>query len=248
MPVAPSQRMQMTVGVRIHAALMSMAALTAAAVVPGPANASRGGCVVAKGGKVVAQNSYGLVYVRGGRFFGCSSARGKVKALPQQGTLKVRYNGEVKTGSSVVESGPATAGRYVAYGVHWTSSEGGGGAAGPSQTARVIVFDLSAGKTKHAPKPDDGPAPYIQDLVVKANGSVAWMAQSGAGALAPTRSLMKFDTASGAATRLDADDGEYGPHRIEQGSLALSIDGSRVYWTAYDRSESDPLYLSAPFH
>jgi hypothetical protein len=125
-------------------------------------------------------------------------------------------------------------GRYVAYGVHWTSTdERGGGAAGPPQRARVIVLDIRTGAQKYASGPSDAVDPFVDALVLKRDGSVAWMYEAGAGAIEPYHLVVKMDRSTGGAERgLDGDSGHFHGYDIEQGSLALSTDARHLYWMA----------------
>lgn len=216
------------------AAVVFAGGLVAAA----PAGASRGQCVAAAHGhKVVAESTRGLVYSKGEQLVGCSYAGGRVSVLPGQGRL--RMSGHAHAGTARID-GIRIAGRFVAYGSHWTESHASAGHLGPPTTERVISFDLRAGAIRYATQPNNGTDTRLNALVVKPDGSVAWMYES-------IRILANAEQASGiVVVKMDRETGgrehgldsdsfdQYGrrTYRIGRRSLGLSANGRRIYWTA----------------
>jgi hypothetical protein len=113
------------------------------------------------------------------------------------------------------------AGRWVAY-----DSDPHAEAAGPSH---IEVVDLKEARTEFsdAAMPDAEEAPaQIHAIVLKRNGSVAWLAEGESG----EQGVWKADrTGGGRAQRLDA-----GPPEISMLSFRLSPDRRRVQWLKDD--------------
>lgn len=209
---------------------LALLALLAILAVPAAASADcRGG----RGAKVVARSAAAVVFVRDQVLYGCHRARGKVRRLPAQDPL-----GPPET----LAGSPRLAGRFVAY---VSEAEG--------QT-EVIVYDLRSGRVaRRAPAATDDPDDPIDrpgrvtSLVVRRDGSVAWIAitfrKVGETSCGPdcTRDLLDDRhelhayVAGGRDVMLDEGDG------INRRSLALSVDGTRLYWTR------DGIPRSAPF-
>jgi hypothetical protein len=232
-------------GSNARAAAVMVAISASALMAAAPAGASRADCAAAaRGGRVIEEGHRGLVYVRGARAFSCSYPGGRVNRLPGQGRRTIRVNGHDVTGRWVVDQKwVRMAARYVAYGLHFTETRRFGR---PYQTARVVVFDVPFGTTHYSSGPSDAVDPFVDGLVVKPDGSVAWMYAAGRGAIEPYHLVVKMDRASGGAERgLDGDDAHVHGYRIHRGSLALSTDGRHVYWTASMDGDPEPHHLRA---
>lgn len=204
--------------------------------VAGTASASRGECLkAARGGKVVEESQRALVYRSGGKVHGCWYRTGASNLLPAQGKESKQVDGAAKPGVSRIDrSSLRLAGRYVAYPSIWTQS-GEHFTHGPPMVARVLVYDLSRGATKYATVGNEQPFGIgVDALFVKRDGSVAWTYRvSGASLILPYTVVVKMDKATGGAERgLDSDSGHHDGYEIDGGSLALSGDGSRIYWSA----------------
>ena len=232
--------------VKARCGTVAAALIAAALIAAAPASASRKQCFAAsQGHRVVVENNRGLVYSKAGRLRGCSYANGRVSVLPAQGPMTMgTFGGGVARIDAI-----AIAGRFVAYGSHWVRTCCGPGASqGPPRTERVISFDLRAGRIKYATTPNDN-RPRTTALVVKPNGSVAWIyvyEQHFSDTV-----VVKMDRETGGAERgLDHNEllqprGDP-KHTIDEHSLALSADGKRIYWTAKQFDDPNPHYLSAP--
>ncbi|MFL5781977.1 MAG: hypothetical protein ACJ760_11745 [Thermoleophilaceae bacterium] len=193
----------------------------------------------------MVENTRGMVYREGGRLRGCSYANGRVSVLPAQGPMEMGdFGGGVATIDAI-----AISGRFVGYGSHWIRTCCGPGASqGPPRTERVISFDLKAGKIKYATTPNDN-RPRTSAIVVKSNGSVAWIyvyEQRFSDTV-----VAKMDRATGGDERgLDHNE-RLNPsgdpkYTIDANSLALRTDRTRIYWTATLVDDPEPHYLSAP--
>ncbi|HKO26704.1 MAG TPA: hypothetical protein VJU80_04540 [Solirubrobacteraceae bacterium] len=242
--------------VRVRRGAVAMAIVTAGALATGgPASASRRECVSASHGhRVVAEDARGLVYRSGGRLVGCSYAGGRLTVLPGQGPETFTINARTMKGSAKIEH-PTMSGRFVAYGSHWLPNHPSGGAFGPPQTERVYSFDLRAGAVKYVTTPNDTHLTSLNAIVVKPNGSVAWMYRTLCGAgLQPEPDnctiVVKMDRSTGGREHgLDSDGfGEHGErtYTIEPGSLGLSFHRRRIYWTARKAGDPKVHHLSAP--
>jgi hypothetical protein len=224
----------------------SVAAIIATALVAAaPASASRARCSTAAHGRtVIAENARGLAYVRGARVFACSYASGTTRAVPGQGRENVVSNGQAIPGIWNVERRSAhMAGRHIAYWLHWTETTDRQ-VRHPIERGRVISFDFGARKITYATK-KRGSARVVA-LVVKANGSVAWIDDIDYPENMQHR-VAKMDSATGGAeTALDADYRTCDPaicHQIDPGSLALSSDRTHIYWNTHSSGNgAGPVY------
>jgi hypothetical protein len=243
--------------ITVRCGVSSAAIIATALLVAAPASASRASCDrAANGHGVIAESTRGLVFKGPHRLVGCSYAGGRLSVLPGQGQFRMDVNGQSQSGNSVIDpAGVHIAGRYVAYGAHWTEKTSHPNPKlGPPTTERVISFDLQAGARKYASTPNDDYGVELEDLVVKADGAVAWIYSiSGIPGLYTTRRVVvKMDRASGGSEHgLDADSDSPAPdteyrYKIVLGSLALSFDRKRIYWMATQQGDPKPHHLSAP--
>lgn len=230
--------------------------LLTAAAAAAPAGASRIGCdAAAHGHRVIAESARGLVFERGARLVGCSYSGGRLSVLPGQGRFKMEANGRPRRGKGVIDPRRLRiSGRFVAYGAHWTAkTKHPSPHFGPPTTERVISFDLLAGRTRYASTPNNDFDVRLHDLVVKTDGAVAWIYSTGdiPGLSVGRKLVVKMDRATGGKERgLDSDSDSPGPdqnyrYKIRVGSLALSANGRRIYWTATHPGWSTPHHLSA---
>jgi hypothetical protein len=161
--------------------------------------------------------------VQGDRFFyGCAFSSQHARRLPGQSCCETD-----------VASGFQLQGRYVAY--QSLNQE----PASPVAIGTLYVYDVKAGQIKvQAPAVTPGSGPgsiFISSIVVKANGSVAWIGglQSG-----PAPTDYQVQTEDTTAT---------GPVTVDQGtdiapsSLAKASDGLSIYWTRGGVAKSAPL-------
>lgn len=121
----------------------------------GPAKSARCAISKAKGSKIVARSGKAVVYGRGGWVYACLYAQGRPRRLIDEGGgIKVGRGGDV---------GVKLAGRYVAYATY--------GSGIGDEVDRLYVYDISAGR----PLIVEGTSSYIAAIVLKANGSAAWI-------------------------------------------------------------------------
>ena len=160
--------------------------------------------------------------VQGDRFFyGCAFSSQHARRLPGQSCCETDVASEFQL-----------QGRYVAY--QSLNQE-------PAATVAIgtlYVYDVKAGqiKVQEPAVPGSGPGSIvISSIVVKANGSVAWIGglQSG-----PAPTDYQVQTEDTTAT---------GPVTVDQGtdiapsSLAKASDGLSIYWTRGGVAKSAPL-------
>jgi hypothetical protein len=161
--------------------------------------------------------------VQGDRFFyGCAFSSEHARRLPGQSCCETD-----------VASGFQLQGRYVAY--QSLNQE-------PAATVAIgtlYVYDVKAGQIKvqePAVPPVSTPGSiFISSIVVKANGSVAWIGGLQAGPAAADYQVQTEDTTA------------TGPVTVDQGtdiapsSLAKASDGVSIYWTRGGVAKSAPL-------
>jgi hypothetical protein len=202
-------------------------AATAAVVVGAlgatPAEASRKSCLKEAGGaKVVAESKSSLAYARGGKLHACVYSADHSVLLPLQGKRKV---GGDKGFASINRRHLSLAGRYVAYSWSWIKPAA---SAHPPTVTRVYVYDARDAKVKHRGK-DHGEG-EVGALFLKPHGSVAWtFAPSSTSA--SIVEVLKIDKTGSGEQELDVGSSDSGPYSIDPGSLALSGDRTRLYWT-----------------
>jgi hypothetical protein len=193
-------------------ALLAMAGVLASA--PG-ANAAASRPCAMKGSKTIAASEHSRVFrtrpdADGETdVVGCLYSAGRRHRLGNGGTgiLDETWVGQVRL-----------AGGFVAF------SDGIGGRYGAGFS--VVVVDLRTGKRRIAysvpPRPDSGQTAHVESIVLRGNGSAAWMYVFGASPEdTPERFVARLDR-DGEATLAQGVD-------IQSGSLALAR--RTVYWT-----------------
>jgi hypothetical protein len=229
---------------------MVAGALAAAALgvtAPG-ASASRSDCDKAVAHhKVIGEDVRGLVFTRNHIAYACSYRTGDTHRLPGQGKGEVDLGQGDRRGTWSVANDPITgpmlrmAGEYAAYGLEWSETLPDHATPGTHARVRgrVVSYDFRHDTTKYATTPSDNEF-AVSALVVKPNGSVAWVYDY-AGQYGPLdQRVVKMDRATGGEERgLDSSerfDGGY--YAIDYGSLALSDRREQIYWSA-TRHEGD---------
>lgn len=200
------------------------AAVVVAALGATPAEASRKSCLKqAGGGKVVAESKSSLVYAHGEKLHACVYSADHSVLLPLQGKRKVSGN---KGFASINRRHLSLAGRYVAY--EWTWIQSPPPSAYLPTVTRVYVYDARDGKVKHRSK-DHGEGD-VGALFLKPHGSVAWTFNP-TSTNAAIVEVLKIDKTGNGEQELDSGSSDGGPYSIDPGSLALSGDRTRLYWT-----------------
>jgi len=215
-------------------AALSVALATAAA----PAGATRDECLAkASGSGYVRGHSKLAVYTRHGKLWACWYRSGKTRRLPHQGREEMERNSSPKSGISRAQRELVRVNnRYVAYPVVWTQDGPGGSAVGPPTNARVFVFDAARGTMKYETFANEEVLVRATSLVLKRNGSVAWIYRARNTTTGPYSFVLKMDRATGGAeTQLDRDRPGY---IIDSNSLVLNRD--TLSWTA--TAEDPPTY------
>jgi len=210
--------------VNVRHSLVMAAIVSAALATAAPAGASRGECLQrAQNGTQVDARSKLVLYKQRGKWRACWYASGKSHVLPHQGREEMSVNGTGQPGTSKIDARfLRVAGRHVAYPVLWKQRNGG------ARNARVFVFDASSGAMKYETFGNPASGIRVTSLVLKGNGSVAWIYRTDA-----TTLVVKMDTASGGAeSGLDSNNSGY---VIDPRSLVLSR--STVSWTVTHNDE-----------
>ncbi|MFL5782274.1 MAG: hypothetical protein ACJ760_13250 [Thermoleophilaceae bacterium] len=209
----------------------ALTAIVALAVAAAPAAASRADCLTkAHHARVLAENVRGILYSRSGRVSACSYRTGAAHALPGQGPGEIdpveAHVGPLQGTWAVQLDSIRMAGTHVGYGLHWTETTT---SHRPDTDSRVVSFDFRAGEITYQTTPAEAEGTRVASLVAKPNGSVAWIYSSASGVL-----VVKMDRESGGEERgLDSGNGFGEDYRIERRSLALSDDGTRIFWSTY---------------
>jgi hypothetical protein len=177
--------------------------------------------------KPLAQTSEAVVFEKvkpdryGGRLpyaYGCLKKYGPIRLLP------------VDPGSFYRVRGTGLAGRYAA--IVKRSEEGGS-----PYWDRLLVYDLTAGRVVSDDGAWDGRGhvgdTYIQSVVVKRNGAVAWLSLDADDNLTAVR---KRDAGASSAETLDP-----GPGIDGRAGVRLSPDRRSVMWTRDGVERSAPL-------
>lgn len=186
---------------RLVIALVLCLATALAGSVPAQAKSS---CSDARsqGARIVVKTKEAVVYTKGSNLYGCLS-RHRPRVLPNEG------GGWDLTGSD----GPQLAGRYVAF----TTLGSGIG----DEVDRVYVYDLKLGKTFLIV-----PSNFVTALVLKRNGSVAWIDAPSADPGQPVWQVRKY-----------AHEERQGAILVDRGadidnrSLVLGADRNTIVWT-----------------
>jgi hypothetical protein len=196
-----------------------VAALCAAAVPAAtapPAAASHGCSASARGAQVVTRVSDAIVFAKRGNLYGCIFSQGTVRRLPDEGG-----------GIDVTPpNGPMLGGRFVAYSTI--------GSAAGDEFDRLYVYDIRRGRRFLQVSSN-----FITDIVVKRNGSVAWVEGSTVDPGAdrpPAHQVRKFDAELREGVLL-VDRGA----DIDPDSLVLGPDRTDVRWLRGGSERSAPL-------
>jgi hypothetical protein len=129
--------------------------LVAAALWSSDADADRP-CTVSQRAQTLVRTPDGVLYARHNHAFGCLNSTGRTRRLPAHGS-----------GNSVLFVAFGLSGRFAAYVV------------GEGDYEDVTVADLRSGRTIVTQQASPTFARDVKSLVVKRNGSVAWIAQGG---------------------------------------------------------------------
>ena len=200
--------------------MLAAGAVLALAVPAAPADAAtRNKCRTSSttgGAKIIKRSSAVVVFTKRLGYYGCAYSGGPIKQLLDEG------GGIDERGGSA----PQISGRYVAYATL--------GSAIGDEFDRVVVWDLKEGKLKYRASSN-----FVVDLVVKANGSVAWTQGSvvdeaeGQPQVYEVRALSAVDRQGDLLLDRGAD--------IDPRSLALTADREQVNWTRGGTRRSAPL-------
>jgi hypothetical protein len=118
-----------------------------------PAEATHGcGSARSKGARIVVKNREAVMFTKGFFYYGCLSSVGTVRRLPDEG-------GGIDITPPEI---PVLAGRYVAYATT--------GSAIGDEFDRLYVYDLRLGRRFLFES-----STFIRTVVLKRNGSVAWV-------------------------------------------------------------------------
>jgi hypothetical protein len=192
---------------RLATVLCALALLLLAA----PAADAAQRCAASKrsGSTVVERSSEAVVFARGRKVYGCLRSRDVNRRLPL---------GDLEKGT--IDKPMVLAGRYVAYGVSDYRDPY------DDPTTNLIVFDLARAEIVL-----DTLADRVADIVLKRNGSVAWIASWCRGCRymeAQGTRVSRWD--GGRVDTLDSYTAGSGDDTIELKSLELSSDRRSVTW------------------
>jgi hypothetical protein len=185
----------------LSAALCGVLVLGSAA----PAEA-RHGCSASrsKGARIVVKTREAVMFTKGLYYYGCLSSLGIVRRLPEEG-------GGIDVTAPHL---PALAGRYVAYATS--------GSAIGDEFDRLYVYDLRAGRPFLIES-----STFIRGIVLKRNGSVAWIeaapADAGDQPVWDVRKWANEEREGSVLVDRGAD--------LDPDSLALSADRTSISWT-----------------
>jgi hypothetical protein len=206
--------------------------LAASALMLGPSIASAGisrtnRCVgYAERYDVEQQTKFDVLFskvVQGDRFFyGCAFSSERARRLPGQSCCEVD-----------VVSGFQLQGRYVAY--RSLNQE----PAATQANDTLYVYDVKTGQIKvqatAVPPANTSQSSFISSIVVKANGSVAWIGGLQTGPSEADYQVQTIDSAGTGPVTVD-----HG-NDIAPGSLAKASDGLSVYWIRGGIAKNTPL-------
>lgn len=196
-------------------ALLTTLCLVASLAAALPAQASHG-CSAwrSKGAKLIVKTREAVVFSKGVYYYGCLASTGTVRRLPEEG-------GGIDVAGP---DAPQLAGRYVAYN---TSGSGIG-----DEFDRLYVYDLRVGRRFLVES-----STFIRDIVLKRNGSVAWIeaapADVGDAPVWDVRAWSNEDRQGSVLLDRGAD--------IAPESLVLTPDRLRIEWTRGGAARSAPL-------
>jgi hypothetical protein len=212
-----------------------LAVLAASLVAAQPASAHHGCSKHAKGGKVTHKTKEAHVFEKNNRWWGCAARVKRPYVLPGLDTLDAR-----RFEDGTVPNHIKLAGVFVAY-ERYTLYPAGG--AGDTQTDLYVV-DLRNGKVvvDEEARPPTGQMEdrSVTDLVLKRNGSVAWISDHWTYDTNPAvvnYEVHRFsrDPANPGRALLDSG-GD-----IERDSLALAADRKTIVWTKGGQQKSGQL-------
>jgi len=191
------------------AVVVALAALLVSAA-PAAAHHCRASST-SRGAHIVYRTSEAVVFSKGVYTYGCLYRPGDVRRLPTEG-------GEVHDFRQ--------AGRYLAYATS--------GSAIGDEFDRVYVLDLKTGRLLNTYS-----STFVSSIVVKRNGSVAWIqasiVQPPRDSTEAWRELHKGEVAAVEDTLLDRS------AAIDPESLALSADRTTVSWTRGGQPRQAPI-------
>lgn len=191
--------------------------LALALVMPATAPAAKScRASTSNGAKIVTRTKSAVVFTKRGNVYGCLYRVGRIRRLLDEG-------GGIK---EVGLSAPRLAGRYVAYATF--------GSAIGDEFDRVVVFDLRRGRVKH-----EVGSTYVQSIVVKKNGSAAWIQESVVRSANPDTPLYEVyelsDVDRQGALLLDRG------RAVNPQSLKLGDDSKSVSWRNGQETRNAPL-------
>ena len=210
-----------------------LAAGIAVALVAGvagtPAQANRRDCLkAASAGKTVELSKSSVAYAIGQTVYACVFSADHAVQLPHQGRSRIGgQNGTARIDRKLVR----LAGRYVGYRSQWTADSS---SAHATIRQRMYVYDARFPDLKN--RSDEHGDGSVGAFFLKRNGSAAWTFHAFFGSAGPDiEHVYKMDTTGDGEQELDAShpplSSEENPYEIDMGSLALSGDGNRLYWT-----------------
>ena len=171
-----------------------------------PAEATHGcGAARSKGARIIVKTREAVVFTKRLDVYGCLASVGSVRELPTEG-------GGIDVSGR--RDGPQLAGRYVAYSTF--------GSAIGDEFDRVYVYDLRLGRTFQIAGSN-----FVGAIVVKRNGSVAWIDHPAA-VVTPGEDVLQvrkwaYEERQGVVL-VDRGSG------IDPDSLALSPDRTGISW------------------
>lgn len=197
----------------IAAALCAAGALAGA----GPVEATHGcGAARSRGAQIVVKTREAVVFTKGSFVYGCLATVGTVRRLPDEG-------GGIDL---TPPDGPVLSGRYVAYATF--------GSAIGDEFDRLYVYDLKLGRRFLVEGSN-----FIRGIVLKRNGSVAWIEGSTVAPADPDQPVYQVRKVGNeerqGAVLLDrsAD--------IDPDSLTMAADRLSVSWVRGGTTRSAPL-------
>jgi hypothetical protein len=171
-----------------------------------PAQASHGcGAARSKGARIVVKTREAVMFTKGLYYYGCLASVGTVRRLPEEG-------GGIDVTAPEI---PVLAGRYLAYATT--------GSAIGDEFDRLYVYDLRVGRRFVFES-----STFIRGIVLKRNGSVAWIevAPADAGgdqAVWDVRKLAIEEREGSVLLDRGSD--------VDPASLALAPDRTGISWT-----------------
>jgi hypothetical protein len=162
------------------------------------------------GRSVVYNNPHEKTYEGAGRVYGCRGPHGRPHAINQRGVFGYNWL------DSFVFAGP-----FVAFEEDWGSAEGGAAYAVVVRDIRTGRAVVNASVSERGGDLDD----QAEVLLVKRNGSVAWLATTGPPGDIENHGTREVHVADHDGIRLLDQDTE-----IAEGSLKMSPDHRNISW------------------